>query len=157
MVLKASSYDLSLQKPLSLRIREQLCIDHSLERVSRQRPFGGMRRVEVLPERTERESVPMGSGAGLGELGHLLPDRSQHKNLAVWLKAKANSVETALVVSGIEQVGLIEDAKFLLLVYVGRPLRGFRSTPSMVLLVEKVSITAALCHMREETTRFTAD
>jgi len=116
-----------------------------------------MRRVEVLLERTERESVPMGSGAGLGELGHLLPDRSQHKNLAVWLKAKANSVETALVVSGIEQVGLIEDAKFLLLVYVGRPLRGFRSTPSMVLLVEKVSITAALCHMREETTRFTAD
>ena len=51
-----------------------------------------MRRVEVLLERTERESVPMGSGAGLGELGHLLPDRSQHKNLAVWLKAKANSV-----------------------------------------------------------------
>jgi hypothetical protein len=157
MVLKAGSYDLSLQKPLSLRIREQLCIDHSLERVSRQGPFGGMRRVEVLLERTERESVPMGSGAGLGELGHLLPDRSQHKNLAVWLKAKANSVETALVVSGIEQVGLIEDAKFLLLVYVGRPLGGFRSTPSMVLLVEKVSITAALCHMREETTRFTAD
>jgi len=116
-----------------------------------------MRRVEVLLERTERESVPMGSGAGLRELGHLLPDRSQHKNLAVRLKAKANSVETALVVSGIERVGLIEDAKFLLLVYVGRPLRGFRSTPSVVLPVEKVTMTAALCHTREEPIRFTAD
>jgi len=116
-----------------------------------------MRRIEVLLERTEREAVPMGSSSGLGELCDLLPKRSQHENTVFRVKSKANSIETALVIGEIEQVGLIEDAKFLLLAHVGCPLRGFSSAPSMMFLVEKVSITAALCDLREETTKLTAD
>ena len=103
------------------------------------------------------ESVPVGSGAGLGELCDLLPGGSQHENLAFRFKAKANSIEIALVVSEVKQVGLIEDAKFLDFVQIGRPLRGFRSASSMMFLVEKVSITIALGHLRKEMTRLTAD
>ena len=116
-----------------------------------------MRRIEVLLERAKGEPVPVRSGTGIGEFRDLLSDRSQDENLALWFQANANSIEITLVISEIELVGLVKNAKFLLLLQIRRPLCGFRAAPTMVFLVEKVPITTALRHPSKEMTRLTAN
>ncbi len=73
------------------------------------------------------------------------------------LRAQANSIQVAMSVTQIKAVSLVEDAKFLFLKQIGRPLSGFWSASSMMFIIEEIPITASFRRPGKQVARFTAD